>query len=503
MLSQKNNLRKRSTVEVHDWGVIRMSGFTLRAHRRGLAVVGIVPVLPALLVLQEGRAPGELLQSGHLLTYALVLAAAVFSYLQWRTASASPTQTGATRLGAWLTVGLTLIAVQGLVLAVLVEPTSTARTNAWPLLDQLTLLLGIAVATLVAHRIDVPRDPAAAGALGGFGLAVFLCVAAGIAPSLRLTPTVTDALNVLVMLAGLLVAWIVLQRHHVALWTRHRLAMAATLMATAGFIGNAAPDNRLAVAVSVVLNLQGGLILCLTCQRLLRRSVNVYQRELRTLQATLAEARAEQLHGRELLHEVSATVAGITNASHVMKQGTEISSDRRERLEDMLAAELARLTRLMRAETPSSSRTFDVDAVVRHLVASHRERGLDVRWSPTGLLAVGDPDDLAEVVNILLENARRHGGRQVDLEVTENGGHVDVTCADNGPGVSDDIRPRLFVSGVRGADSPGQGLGLAIAQRLMSDRGGSLELADSVHTGARFVARLPKSELVHGAQHVA
>lgn len=466
-------------------------------------MVGIVPVLPALLVLQKGRAPGELLQSGHLLTYALVLAAAVFSYLQWRTASASPTQSGATRLGAWLTVGLTLIAVQGLVLAVLVEPTSTARTNAWPLLDQLTLLLGIALATLIAHRVDVPRDPAAAGALGGVGLAVFLCVAAGIAPSLRLSPTVTDALNVMVMLAGLLVAWIVLQRHHVALWTRHRLATAATLMATAGFIGNAAPDNRLAVAISVVLNLQGGLILCLTCQRLLRRSVNVYQMELRTLQATLAEARAEQLHGRELLHEVSATVAGITNASHVMQQDAEISSDRRQRLEDMLAAELARLNRLMRAETPSSSRTFDVDAVVRHLVESHRERGLDVRWSPACVLAVGDPDDLAEVVNILLENARRHGGRRVDLEVTENDGHVDVTCADDGPGVSDEIRPRLFMSGVRGADSPGQGLGLAIAQRLMSDRGGSLELAESVHAGARFVARLPKSELVHGAQHVA
>ena len=115
--------------------------------------------------------------------------------------------------------------------------------------------------------------------------------------------------------------------------------------------------------------------------------------------------------------------------------------------------------------------------------------------------AFGEPDDFAEVVNILLENARRHGGRTVHMEVRENDGYVELICSDDGPGVSAEILPQLFTSGVRGPDSPGQGLGLSIAQRLMSDRGGSLELVDSLRPGATFVARLPRNEMTDATPH--
>jgi signal transduction histidine kinase len=59
----------------------------------------------------------------------------------------------------------------------------------------------------------------------------------------------------------------------------------------------------------------------------------------------------------------------------------------------------------------------------------------------------------------------------------------------------------LFTTGARDPNSPGQGLGLSIAKRLMSERGGSLVLADSPTNGATFVARLPASEIAHAASH--
>jgi signal transduction histidine kinase len=185
----------------------------------------------------------------------------------------------------------------------------------------------------------------------------------------------------------------------------------------------------------------------------------------------------------------------------VMQQDVRITEERRVRLEQMLNAELARLDRLMTARHPEPAREIDVTQVVEPLVTSHRERGLDVRWTPVELHAVGDPDDLAEVVNILLENARRHGGSVVRIEVSASDGYVEVSCSDDGPGIADDVRPQLFHSGVRRTDSPGQGLGLSIAHRLMSECGGSLELADSVRPGATFVARLPMSEMAHVAAH--
>jgi len=161
----------------------------------------------------------------------------------------------------------------------------------------------------------------------------------------------------------------------------------------------------------------------------------------------------------------------------------------------MLAAEVARLERLMSARAPSDHRDFSIDEVVEPLVVSHQARGRDVRWDRCGLTAFGDADDLAEVVNILLENAARHGGSgPVRLTAVPDGDHVEITCCDSGPGVSPDVRADLFTSGVRRSDSPGQGFGLAIARRLMTEGGGSLELADGVAPGATFIVRLTRMD---------
>ena len=178
----------------------------------------------------------------------------------------------------------------------------------------------------------------------------------------------------------------------------------------------------------------------------------------------------------------------------VIKQSDDICAQRRQRLEQMLDAELARLVRLIDAKAPARIVAFQVDTVVEDLVLSHEARGLDVRWSPSGHTALGDPDDVAEVVNILLENAARHGGGTVTIDVETVDAAVEIRCRDEGPGIAYGLRDRLFVSGERGPRSEGQGLGLTIARRLLSQLGGSLDLQESEAPGATFVARLPRNE---------
>jgi signal transduction histidine kinase len=478
-----------------------MSGFNFRPGTRSGLLVAIAPVLPALLVLGDAQEPRELLRSSQLVAYTLVFAAAVFVYIHWRTVSASVDKAVDARLSGWLVVGLAIVAAQGMALAALRDPAATPQRNAWPLIVQLLLLLLLAAAVLAAESIDVPRDPALTGVLALVGLIGALCLAAIFAPPLPVSPTSHDLVNSLMMLSGLLVAWTVLQLRQVAVWARRHVALAVILLCAAQFIGNLGSDGRVVTAIAVVLNLQGALVLCVSGQALLRRSVVDYQDELQTLQETLAQVRADVLGDRELLHEVGSAVAGIITASRVMGQDPGLSPQRRERLEHMVSAEIGRLDRLMSDRAPAVSRPFAVDDVVERLVIGHQERGLDVRWTPTDTHAFGEPDDFAEVVNILLENARRHGGRTVRVDAYENDGYVELVCSDDGPGVSAEVLPQLFTSGVRGPHSPGQGLGLSIAQRLMSDRGGSLELVDSTHRGATFVARLPRNEMADVASH--
>ena len=464
-------------------------------------VLTVTTVIPVLLLLQYSRWSGELLRSSELIAYALVLGAAVFVYFHWRMTSSTLDREDTARLAGWLTVGLAVAGFYGLVRSSLLDSATAGPRDSWPQVGEIALLVVLIVLTHVAERVEVPGDPALVGAIGGLLLTAVACLTLAFAPPFIISPTTQELLTTVVMVTGLLLASTVLARTQVSMWARRRLAICAILLTAAHCAGYLDLHNEIVITTAVLANLVGAVVLCTMTQSLLRGSVLENQRELRRLQEMLTQVRADVLEERELLHEVGSTVAGITTASRVIRQGPRLSPQHRARLERMLDAELSRLDRLMSARAPAAAREFDVDDVVEQLVISHQERGLDVLWSPGHVRAVGDPDALAEVVNILLENARRHGDGAARIAVSSVDGYVEVACTDNGPGVADEVRPHLFTTGARHPDSPGQGLGLSIAKRLMFERGGSLVLADSPTSGATFVARLPVSEIAHAASH--
>jgi signal transduction histidine kinase len=406
------------------------------------------------------------------------------------------------RVSGWLTVGLVVAAVQGLVGAITTTE-ATPSGDRWPLVQQVAQLLVLGALAFVAGRREVPADPALVGGVIALAVTSSYIVTATVAPPLVLSVGMVRVLNAAVLLCGLGLALIILRRSCAPLWARQRLAGVAVVLAGAQCLTNVAGQHATAMVVIVTANIGGAMVLGAVIQTLFRRSLSNYQREMLHLQASLAEVKAGAQGERELLHEVGSTLAGIATASRMIRQGVSLEPTRRERLEAMVAAEVSRLERLMSHRAPSWTYDYAVDDVIEPLVVSHQARGRQVHWEPTGLFAVGDPDDLAEVVNILLENAARHGDGRVELVVRTDGDFVEVSCSDSGPGIAPEVRAELFTSGVRGPDSEGHGYGLAIARRLMSDAGGSLDLDDHTAQGATFVARVPRSEADRVAANVA
>jgi signal transduction histidine kinase len=460
----------------------------------------VTPALALLLLHQEERAAGVVIGSS-MVTYALILGAGIFVYIHWRLGAAQSGQ--ARRLTAWFTVGLLTGALVGLAQVTTAEASQTPLPVHWAQLTQLAMLATFAVVALLAERIDPPGDPAVTGVAFGVVLTAAYSLASWLAPASA--PALVDAtLNGLVAVAGLSVAAIVMYRPTVSVWVRRRVALSAAALTVAHCALNLPSGHTVVSGLAIGANLVGAVALCTLAQALLRDSLAAQKAELDELHVALASVEAGSLENRELLHEVGSTVAGIASASRVIRDGHGLTPLRRRRLERMLDAELSRLQRMMGLRRSNDSGPFDVDGVLEPLVVSHQARGLDVRWTPTSLEARGDPDDLAEVVNILLDNAGRHAGPAgVDLDVRAEGDHVEVRCSDTGLGVAPHLVKRIFVSGARGPQSTGHGYGLAIARRLMTDRGGTLDLVDSDAPGATFVARLPRSEAVHAAPRYA
>jgi signal transduction histidine kinase len=104
----------------------------------------------------------------------------------------------------------------------------------------------------------------------------------------------------------------------------------------------------------------------------------------------------------------------------------------------------------------------------------------------------GDPEDLAEIAGALAENAVKWARATVRIAARRSGPDLEITIADDGPGIPEAERARLLARGARLDESvPGHGLGLAIAADRIAAYGGRLDLEDAEDGGLCARVTLP------------
>ena len=154
--------------------------------------------------------------------------------------------------------------------------------------------------------------------------------------------------------------------------------------------------------------------------------------------------------------------------------------------------EFAEFARMPRPEP----RPTDVNEVVEKVLALHRAGAGAVRveaaLSP-GLPAIAaDPDLLARALGNLVRNALEAmpGGGTLNLRTASRDGTVAIEVQDDGPGITEEQRTRLFVPYFT-TKKGGTGLGLAIVQGIVSDHGGRVEVRSAPGAGTTFTLVLP------------
>jgi signal transduction histidine kinase len=150
----------------------------------------------------------------------------------------------------------------------------------------------------------------------------------------------------------------------------------------------------------------------------------------------------------------------------------------------------------------------DLDVIIRDSVAEAPKppgKKVAINYRPRpGLVVKGNPL-LKEVFSNFIDNSIKYSGDEVTIDVDvkeiEKQGRkfYRASVADNGPGVPDDVKPRLFYRFTRGTTrAQGKGLGLYIVRTLVEKLGGWVELEDRVPgdytKGAKFIVVLPACE---------
>jgi signal transduction histidine kinase len=148
-----------------------------------------------------------------------------------------------------------------------------------------------------------------------------------------------------------------------------------------------------------------------------------------------------------------------------------------------------------RGHSHSRAQVWDsLESVERAVSRLYSHVRLDMAGDKT-IAARVERQDLDEMLGNLIENAAKYGGGSVFVTVEDAGDFVEMLVEDDGRGIPEAERERIFDRGARlDTGKPGTGLGLAIVRDVVEIYGGTVMLEESEDLGGLLVRlRLPKA----------
>ena len=224
--------------------------------------------------------------------------------------------------------------------------------------------------------------------------------------------------------------------------------------------------------------------------------------EVRPIDQQLKAAREEQLAQqqqanrelvRNLAHEIKNPLGGIRGSAQLLER--ELASEPLKEYTQVIIAEADRLQELMqrllsshRVMQPALVNIHEILERVRRLIHAEYHDVRVRRDYDTSLPDItGDREQLIQAILNISRNAaqamqgkgeivfRTRAARQVTLAKKHYQLALELQVIDNGPGIAEDIRDKIFYPLVSGREN-GSGLGLTIAQSFVQQHGGAIEV---------------------------
>lgn len=203
-------------------------------------------------------------------------------------------------------------------------------------------------------------------------------------------------------------------------------------------------------------------------------------------------------------HELRTPIARLSFELDQLKQQTD-PRQRSELIADMYAdlgeleemvSELLTYASLERGATQVTRERIEahswLDSVIGSVALEAEAAGiqLSLRTCEVGVIQI-EPRFMARAVINLLRNAVRYAERRVEVSLVKFGSGYEVRVCDDGPGVPEEGRAKIFqpftrLDASRDRRTGGFGLGLALVQRVSQWHGGQVQVLDSEWGGASF-----------------
>ena len=204
-------------------------------------------------------------------------------------------------------------------------------------------------------------------------------------------------------------------------------------------------------------------------------------------------------------HELRTPLTTIQGNAGLLARGPALSDDVRAAAAEDIAAETARMTRLVDrlltlakadAGLTLTLAPIELSAVVvevcRQARTVHADR--ELHRTVADATIAGDEDAVRQLTWILLDNAFRHARSRVEVTLSTDGPWARLTVSDDGSGIAPEERERVFerfYQADKARSEPGAGLGLSIARWIVEQHHGRILAGEGRGGGAAMYVDLP------------
>lgn len=214
---------------------------------------------------------------------------------------------------------------------------------------------------------------------------------------------------------------------------------------------------------------------------------------------------------RKMAHEIKNPLSPIRVSAETLVKAFKKKPDGFEKILEestsVISEEVQRIRKIVDefvefARMPSPKKKLsDIDKVIEQAASLYSGmENIEIDLKLGGIRKFYfDPDQITRVIHNLLKNSVEafQGAGKVVIETSERNlfdiSEVIVTVTDNGPGIPDELKTRLFTPYLT-TKGEGSGLGLNICQRIIVEHDGTIELDSSRSKGTRVTFTLPLKE---------
>ncbi len=194
-----------------------------------------------------------------------------------------------------------------------------------------------------------------------------------------------------------------------------------------------------------------------------------------------------------------AETLSIDHDEETMKKGIRVIVNETERLSQMVE-ELLDFSRMQNGKFTMEKARMDILAELEDAILMYGEKAkrdnITINYNAPEMLPLinGDRNRLRQVFINIIDNAIKYSnsGCTVNVEATELDGYIQIAVEDNGCGIKASDLPRIKTKFFKANHTRrGSGIGLAVADEIVSMHGGTLEVQSQEGVGTTVIIKIP------------